>query len=130
MKRLGLPTVPLRLLGVALTTLGACIIAGTLLWLGAYHVNGFLYYRSIQPLSHLGWWLPVSMFLVPGVLFLRHGRILHRGAPLTAPALAELLVLVALAGIVAVIALLPETPCCRERAADEPARGAARQHDD
>ncbi len=95
---------------------GTIIVVGTLFWVIAFHIENYLHDKSYSFTSNMGWWLPVTLCLYPGIMLLAQGRKIYNNEPLALLALLELIILFAILGIIAAIAFSPDNPSYVENA--------------
>lgn len=98
-----------RITGITVVTLGALVLLGTMAWLIAYFSE-----RGFNPAtlrtsfsSEFGYWAPVLIFNLPGLLLVFHGKRMIRNAPMSLLEYVEVLGLVVATITVALLAILP-----------------------
>jgi len=83
--------------------IGTIIVVGTLLWIVAYHIERYSNNSSYSFTFNMGWWLPVSIFLFPGIMFLVQGNKIYKSEPLAPVAIMELIIVIIILGIIVVL---------------------------
>lgn len=82
--------------------IGTIIVVGTLLWIVAYHIERYSNNSSYSFTFNMGW-LPVSIFLFPGIMFLVQGNKIYKSEPLAPVAIMELIIVFIILGIIVVL---------------------------
>ncbi len=88
--------------GIAAVTVGVVVLSAMLVWLAAYFVS-----RTVDPValrasfgSEFGYWAPVSILAIPGLLLIFHGKRMMRDVPMSLLELVEVLGLLAMVAVV------------------------------
>ena len=98
-----------RIMGVVVVTMGAFVLLATMAWLVADFAGRGVDLAALEASfgSEFGFWSPVLIFNVPGLLLVFHGARMMRDAPLSLLEAVEVLALLVTTIAVVFIALEP-----------------------